>query len=339
MFFMRRREPPVLRGAAVFACLLGGMFLSPPLGRAAPPESPRADDAVLRAVRYLSSEVLRWQPAEGCYACHHHGDGARALFAARAAGFAPDPQALDASLAFLTQPASWRHNGPDGPFNDLELARIQFAAALGEAVATGAVATGPGVEEGPLFDAAQQLQTAQADSGAFEFVGADALGEPATYGRTLATVLARRTLQRAGSAKFASAIERSGDWLRGNSSRSVLDAAALLWGLEETPENAAQRDRCREITLRGQQPDGGWGPYETAASEPFDTALALLALQTSSGEAERHAVARGRAYLRGQQQADGSWPETTRPTPRESLAQRVSTTAWALLALLPERAN
>ena len=31
---------------------------------------------------------------------------------------------------------------------------------------------------------------------------------------------------------------------------------------------------------------------------------------------------------------DGSWPETTRPANQESYAQRISTTSWALLALL-----
>ena len=34
------------------------------------------------------------------------------------------------------------------------------------------------------------------------------------------------------------------------------------------------------------------------------------------------------------QEADGSWPETTRPPGADSYAQRISTTGWALLALL-----
>jgi hypothetical protein len=45
-------------------------------------------------------------------------------------------------------------------------------------------------------------------------------------------------------------------------------------------------------------------------------------------------MARGRAYLLSQQNADGSFPETTRPANQESYAQRISTTGWALLALL-----
>ena len=46
----------------------------------------------------------------------------------------------------------------------------------------------------------------------------------------------------------------------------------------------------------------------------------------------RHARARGISSAR--RMPDGSWPETTRPPNGESYAQRISTTAWALLALL-----
>jgi hypothetical protein len=41
--------------------------------------------------------------------------------------------------------------------------------------------------------------------------------------------------------------------------------------------------------------------------------------------------------LMRRQLADGSWPETTRPAGQASYAQRISTTAWALLALIEAR--
>jgi hypothetical protein len=46
------------------------------------------------------------------------------------------------------------------------------------------------------------------------------------------------------------------------------------------------------------------------------------------------AIASGRSFLLSLQVADGSWPETTRPSNQESYAQRISTTGWALLALI-----
>ena len=90
---------------------------------------------------------------------------------------------------------------------------------------------------------------------------------------------------------------------------------------------------------------GGWGPYSTVAAEPFDTAVAILALNELDGTAQpaftraelKRAIERGRAYLARQQERDGSWVETTRPSGQESYAQRISTTAWALLALFETR--
>jgi hypothetical protein len=72
----------------------------------------------------------------------------------------------------------------------------------------------------------------------------------------------------------------------------------------------------------------------------FDPALVLWSMaqargDRSEGTGERQAMtARARDYLIGQQQPDGSWPEATRPSGSESYAQRISTTAWALVALL-----
>jgi hypothetical protein len=77
----------------------------------------------------------------------------------------------------------------------------------------------------------------------------------------------------------------------------------------------------------------------------FDTAIAVLALGSLQSEPRmarsaytvdelKDAIAKGKKYLVSQQKPDGSWPETTRPANPESYAQRISTTAWALLALL-----
>jgi hypothetical protein len=77
----------------------------------------------------------------------------------------------------------------------------------------------------------------------------------------------------------------------------------------------------------------------------FDTALVLIALQqletdprlarsTYRVEELRDAIAKGRAYLAAEQRPDGSWPGTMRGSTAESAAQRLSTTSWALMAML-----
>ena len=80
------------------------------------------------------------------------------------------------------------------------------------------------------------------------------------------------------------------------------------------------------------------GPYLKSAPEPFDTAIAILSLvQQSKRPDVKQQIEAGRAYLTSCQLTDGSWPETTRPSGAESYAQRISTTAWATLAMLAAR--
>jgi hypothetical protein len=62
----------------------------------------------------------------------------------------------------------------------------------------------------------------------------------------------------------------------------------------------------------------------------------VLALRRIEGVEKETAdlIRQGRSYLIANQLPDGNWRETTRPAGAESLAQRLSTTGWATLALL-----
>jgi hypothetical protein len=108
-------------------------------------------------------------------------------------------------------------------------------------------------------------------------------------------------------------------------------------------------DKQRAISLsilrRAQHPEGGFGPAADAAPTVFHSAIALLALQqyvsdprlarsTYRPEELREALDRGRRWLASQQLPDGSWPETMREAGKKSYAQKISTTSWALMALL-----
>ena len=127
------------------------------------------------------------------------------------------------------------------------------------------------------------------------------------------------------AARHAGAIARADAWIAKAQPASLTEAAALLWGRPE-------RTDCRDRLLAAQTSDGGWGPQEKLPAEAFDTALALLALAKSRGSAS--AVDRGRAFLIKMQDADGAWPETTRPSGGTSYAQRISTAGWVTCALL-----
>lgn len=280
------------------------------------PADPRPE---ARAVAFLVREVPRWRPENGCFSCHNNGDAARALFAARGAGFATG-SALDATEDWLRRPGDWDSNGPEGEFSDRALADLQFAFAL---------ASGPD-DAAALARAAERLRRRQHPDGSWGDDAGGLPGGPVTYGRTLATSAARRVLAKAGDGE---GVRRADAWLRSRPPVRVMDASALLLSGAELDRGA-----CLEMLRKGRQPDGGWGPYLGSGSEVFDTALALLAL---SGLGDREGVSPliegARRYLVATQGADGGWTETTRPPGAVSYAHRISTSGWATLALLETR--
>jgi len=295
-----------------------------------------------RAVAYLAIEVPRWRREHPCYSCHNNGDGARALIAASGRGLL-DLRQLDDAIGWLRTPERWALNSAEGGVKDLPLSRIQFSSALQALRIAGAV------DQAALDRAAGLLASDQRPDGSWPISATSNVGTPTGYGTPLATAMARAVLRRADTDAARTAVTRTDAWFRTTEPQAVLEASSVLFGLEgatDAPATAARR-KALSILKQGQARDGGWGPYTSSPSQSFDTAvavLALLAFQANVALAEpvftqsewRAAVDRGRMYLRAQQNDDGSWPETTRPAGQESYSQRISTTAWALLALLEE---
>jgi len=307
-------------------------------GQSTSPNSSASAEA--RAVAYLAREVPAWRRDHPCYSCHNNGDAARALVAAierkhdvRAA--------IEDTLKWLAEPGRWESNGGgEGGGDDKRLARIQFAHA------TTAAVTASLVGKNALREAAAIVSADQQADGSWQLDSSDSIGSPATYGTALATVFARRTLAAAAPAEMASRIARADRWLSAVVPNNLPDAAAVLIAYADVPpqRRPSNWNAALELLAKGQGADGGWGAYPTSPAEPFDTALAILALhelRTKQANAEPiftstavdAALVRARAYLVQQQLDDGSWQETTRPAGQSSYAQRISTTAWSLLAL------
>lgn len=303
----------------------------------------KADPAAMaraRAVEFLRREVPRWQSENKCYSCHNNGDATRALLMAGAQGH-DIGAALDDTLGFLKQPKLWDQNKAPGGLDDKVLARVQFASAVAVAERLGRAAS---ID---VAAAADVLVTDQAADGSWTLDQSQSLGSPATYGAILATASARATLIAGGRQPDDFYVVQADRWLRSLTVENVVEASSVLIGLDQASDVMAEnlRREALSIVRTGQAPDGGWGPYVTAAPQVFDTALAVLALSTFTTEPRlarstyrpeelKDAIDKGKAYLVSQQRPDGSWPETTRPAGQASYAQRISTSAWALLALL-----
>ena len=275
-----------------------------------------------RAIAFLAVEVPEWPVKNKCFSCHNNGDAARALVAARRHGIPFDPAALETTARWLRRPERWKDNGPPGEFSDKDLAALQFAHAL-------AALDDPG----PALDrAAAMLADLQRPDGSWKVDAEGLPGSPVTYGRVLATVVARKVLARTDAHRFREPLERADRWLLQRKPGAILEAAALLLHSE------GRREDCLELLRKGQGRDGGWGPYVTSPPEVFETAVSLLGLsacRASTGVPEM--IRRGREFLVSAQQSDGGWPETMRPPGANSYAQRISTTGWAAIALLTTR--
>ena len=326
-----------------FAVLVVSIGLSAQLKKEATAVDKADPNAVpiARGVDYLKKEVPKWKAEHPCYSCHNNGDATRALLVAGAKGY-DIGTALDDTLAFLKQPATWDQNKAPSGFDDKTLARIQFASALAVAERHGKAASTD------LQTAAKLLVNDQKPDGSWQLDQSQSIGSPATYGTIIATWSARTTLIASGLQPDNFTIVQADKWIRGLSPENVLDASATILALEQSSDVMAEnlRRNCLSILRQGQQEGtGGWGPYVTAAPQVFDTAMAVLALSALESEPRlarsaytapelKDAIANGKKYLVSQQRPDGSWPETTRPANQESYAQRISTTGWAMLALL-----
>jgi hypothetical protein len=286
--------------------------------------------AETKALAFLQREVPAWKPNNGCFSCHNNGDAARALFAATRKGYQIPAEVLTETTNWLRVPQRWEENKGDPGFSDKRLANVQFAASLLAAFEAGYVK-----EPMPLQQAARKLIADQNTDGTWKIDAGNSPGSPATWGTPLATLMALRVLEKADLSEAQQKAEQAIAQMKPN---NVQTAATILLAFSNNSNGQAKRDECLQILRRAQTSDGGWGPYPDAPPECFDTALVLLALakeQTQPGI--KAAIQRGRAFLIAQQNADGSWPATTRPSGGDSYAQMMSTTGWATMALLETR--
>jgi hypothetical protein len=260
-----------------------------------------------RAIAHLAREVPAWLAENKCYSCHNNGDAARALLLARMRGFTVSDDALRDTVEWLRHPERWESNRGDARFSDKDLARLQFSVAL--ATSGGKVP-------------ADELLRMQAKDGAWHVAGEEGVSSPVTWGTALATALVRNLVAESNPASA----QRAATFLRKMPLHSTVDAAAVLLALPG--EEAARAYLTASVSS-----DGGWGPKLHTPAEAFDTAVALLALR-GTPDAPKKLLRDGRQWLIAHQLESGGWMETTRPSGGSSYAQHVSTTAWALIALL-----
>ncbi|MGH9840061.1 MAG: hypothetical protein ACREEM_14855 [Blastocatellia bacterium] len=280
-----------------------------------------------KAIAFLTREVPAWSRDNGCFSCHNNGDAARALYDASRKGHRIPAETLAETTVWLREPRGWKENKGDPGFSDKRLANVQFASSLLAAFENGHIK-----DRRPLEAAARMLVAEQDVDGSWKIDTGTTLGSPATYGTPLATWMALRVLKRADLVETRPLMQKAERWLRRSKPNNLLAAATLLLA------SAGDSTESLKLIRRAQTRDGGWGPYADSPPEVFDTAMVLLALvEAREKPGVEELIRRGRSFLIAHQNADGSWPATTRPSGSESYAQMMSTAGWATLALLATR--
>ncbi len=297
-----------------------------------PPD--RLQPVLQQSIDFLKEQVPAWPRENNCYACHHQGDGARALFQARRHGLEVPALSLDTTISWLTRPDEWGNQGGDPNAADPLLADIQFGATL--------IAM-EGSQSGNLSDLTQARQRvierlieAQSQDGSWSLDSTPSIGTPGVPGQAWATLMAWQIIKTSQDERAQITRSNAEKWLRGLGVDHVPNAACKLIFIE-SGQIAAKGDAilCLEFLLAAQSRFGGWGPYKGSPVEVFDTSLALIALSFYARD-ERVAmvIKRGGSFLLAEQLKDGSWVETTRPPGGQSHAQWIATTSWAAQALM-----
>lgn len=287
-----------------------------------------------KAVGFLIREVPAWSRENGCYSCHNNGDGARALYAASRKGYSIARGVLKDTTIWVENPAGWEHNKGEPGFSDQRLADLQFSASLLAAIETGWLNN-----RTPLFEASEKLLKDQNADGSW-LTDQHTIGSPATYGSPLATYMALKVLKVVHGRDTTDAVVKATRWLVEYRPQNTLDIATMLSASREISASSISAKRSDYIgpLRKAQTHDGGWGPYPDSPAEVFDTAVVLLALAPFKNSPEFSSmIMMGREFLTRNQETNGSWPPTTRPSGGNSYAQRISTTGWAALALMETR--
>ncbi len=258
------------RAALLFLLIGASILLSSLHGELSREQVPATPEE--RATAYLAQEVPRWNRENHCYSCHNNGDGARALLEAQRQGFSRVAESLKDTRNWLNQPLNWDHNGGEGGFSDKVLAHIQFARALADA--------GPQASSVARSEAARVLVQDQQPEGCWR-IEDGGIGSPCTYGVPLATAQACQALKILAPTQESAAINRAETWLISQPRNGLGDQVAVLFGLGKSHEK--EKREAHAAIVFGQNEDGGWGPFSSSASEPFDSAVAILALAKQMG--------------------------------------------------------
>jgi squalene-hopene/tetraprenyl-beta-curcumene cyclase len=288
-------------------------------------ETQNARPAIARAMEYLDGPGAGLVKGASCTNCHHAPLRTWALREAAEAGLPVDRDQLQAAEADQVKKVIELQDA----YRDK-----QWGHSLSAFLVLGAGEKSPATETESASALREILLTEQTADGSWkaanQFASQRRPQRDADQAQTLWSLLALDRLE--SSDRSQAAHQRAGEWLASVEPGKTIDvralrvAAELRWG---TPQRA---EALLAELVAAQHAYGGWGWQPDDPSDAWATGLALYALSLAGDRAPRPAQDRGREFLIGAQQADGSWTVEGKLSKDSKMATYFGA-AWAIIGL------
>ncbi len=297
----------------------------------------RGDDArelVRSSLPFLEKEGVAWMHDRGCASCHQVPAMLWSLDRAARAGFEVDPQKL----------AEWWEWSVDWKNWSAPKQKVAETKAVSDNVDTIArllLGRNPAVKDAawvPMFR--DRLVALQETNGAWKAQGQLPLGRrPAREIQEVTTMCVQLALKSAEAPgqPLTEAHQRASAWVAQGQPGKSTEWWAMRLLLAKEMGTAEQMTTARASLLGQQNADGGWGWLVGEASDAFGTGLALHALGRSGLTTADPALTKAVEFLKGTQEANGSWPvPSTRAQDNKRIREtsRFWGTAWAVQGIM-----
>lgn len=300
------------------------------------------DDTIQRGVAFLARDARAWKEKHNCASCHHAGLVVWSLCEAKERGHAVD----ESTLAELTR---WIAESGDGKTSQARPASAPKALNTKALHFAFALAALPDPDSHAREGMTRLLRTVKDDQNENGSWSAWPETRPPIFGSsdetmTALSTLALMTAVDKGDPSASAARDKGVKWLNAVKTDDDPQSVALrlvIWKRLGRPDQ-----ECAPVVQRikdRQNPDGGWSQSKHMASDAWATGQALYALAHAGLKSDDPAIARGHAFLKKTQRADGSWPMTSRPIkPGGKGSESVipitgAGSAWAVLGLVRSR--
>lgn len=266
-----------------------------------------------RGLDFLAKDALAWKAKHNCASCHHAALVAWALHEAKSRGHAVDETVLADMTQWLASAGSGKTSlpRPEGIPKAMNTKPIYFALGLATE-AQPSEASRKGLEL--LLQTIKEDQTENGSWNSWPDT------RPPMFGHSDETFTAYATLAllpqaAAGDEAAVAARDRGLKWLAEHETTGDHQAMALrLMVAAKAGRPGEETQPLVKRLVDSQKPDGGWSQTPEMASDAHATGQALYALSLAGLKSDDSAIQRGRDFLIKTQQADGSWPMTSRPT-------------------------